>query len=48
MASAKVGSPMMSCQVENGNWLVINVDPLPYLSWTSFLFPDTGVLYPCP
>ena len=27
MASAKVGSPMTSCQVSTGSWLVISVEP---------------------
>jgi len=34
MASAKVGSPMTSCQALMGNWLVIRVDPRPYRSST--------------
>jgi len=27
MASAIVGSPMMSCQVSSGSWLVRRIDP---------------------
>ncbi len=33
MASAKVGSPMTSCQVLSGSWLVIRIDPAPYYSY---------------
>ena len=29
IASAKVGSPMTSCQASTGNWLVISVEPAP-------------------
>ncbi len=32
MASARVGSPMMSCQVSMGNWVVMMVERAPYLS----------------
>lgn len=37
MASAKVGSPMTSCQVESHNWMVIGMELLPYLSSTIFM-----------
>ena len=33
MASAKVGSPITSCHVSMGNWLVIKVEPTSYLKW---------------
>jgi hypothetical protein len=32
MASAKVGSPITSCQASTGSWLVISVEPRPYAS----------------
>src|SRR5664279_1229954 len=31
MASANVGSPMTSCHLSRGSWLVISVDPCPHL-----------------
>ena len=33
MASAKVGSPMTSCHVPTGSWLVTIVERTPWRSW---------------